>query len=335
MDYSRAHAKNHMILDFYKGKTVLVTGAGGFIGSALAERLNGVSCNLVLHTHITKPVLKTNLAKVKMVTGDITEPGEWEKNLPEVDIIFHLAEHHYKTFDPEKDLSITAKPVLDLLQILRKSDSCAKIVFASSSNLAGLVDKLPVTEDFPDNPLTVYAIHKHLAEKYLEYYAREFGINSVILRLANVYGPVTDREVTKRAVLNHVIDQALKRGELKLFSNRECVRDFIYIADVVDAFLAAGTIDARGEHYIIGSGEGKTLSEVFETVSQKIQEKTKKNVKILIDDSIKISEVEKRNFVADYSKFKSKAGWSPKVTLNEGVKKTINYFLEIYESSIS
>lgn len=327
MDYSRACAKNYMILDFYKEKTVLITGAGGFIGSALAEKLNSVSCNLILHTHTKRPVFKKNLAKVKMVTGDITKPEEWKRILPKVNFIFHLAEHHYKTFNPGKDLAITAKPVLDLLQILLKSASQAKIIFASSSNLAGIVDKLPVNEDFPDNPLTMYAIHKHLAEQYLKYYAREFGMDNIILRLANVYGPVTNQEVAKRAVLNYVIDQALKQGELKLFSNRKCIRDFIYIDDVVDAFLAAGTINAKGKTYIIGSEDGKKLFEIFKIISQKVREMAKKKVNILIDDSTSISKIEKRNFIADSSKFKSKTGWSPKITLSEGIEKTIDYFL--------
>lgn len=316
-----------MILDFYKGKTILITGASGFIGSALAVKLNNVSCNLILHTHTAKIILKKELAKVKMVTGDITKQGEWKRILPKVNFIFHLAEHHYKTFDPEKDLTITAKSVLDLLQFLLKSASQTKIIFASSSNLAGLVDKLPVDENFPDNPLTMYAIHKYLAEQYLKYYAREFGIDSVILRLANVYGPAINQEITKRAILNYVIDKTLKQGELKLFSNRKRIRDFIYIDDVVDAFLTAGTVNTKGNTYLIGSGEGKKLSEIFKIISQKVQKTTKKNVKILIDDSVDVSEIEKRNFVANYSKFKNKTRWSPKITLSEGIEKTINYFL--------
>jgi nucleoside-diphosphate-sugar epimerase len=315
-----------MNLSFYEDKKVLVTGASGYIGSMLSQKLANIECSLLLHSHKNKLKISNPKANIEQFTGNISPLGSWDKLVLDVDVIFHLAEHHYNTFDPEKDLSITAQPVLSLLETLRNQNNKPQIVFASSSNLVGYVSTLPVNENFSDNPLTIYAIHKKLAEYYLEYYFREFGIPSITLRLANVYGPSQDREITKRAVLNLIIDRALSGGSVKLFSNKDKIRDFVYIDDVVEAFLLAGSETGDGNYYLIGSEERQTFKNAVYFISESIKKKNGKKLEILFDNETVISDIEKREFVADVSKFTNLTGWKPKVSLAEGIDKTLDFF---------
>lgn len=316
-----------MNLEFYKGKNILITGAGGYIGSALTGALGNVECNLTLFFHDRKPELNPAKAKIASISGDITKPGIWGELLPGVDVVFHLVEHPYKEFSPEKELYTTAAPILRLLETARIKGYKPQIVFASSNNLVGLPSKLPVNENFPDNPITIFSIHKMLAEKYLEYYSREYAIPSIILRLTNVYGPVPDKKISERVVLNYMIAEALRAGKVKLFSNRDRTRDFVYIDDVVAAFLCAGMTEGKSDHFLIGSGEGKKLEEIGAIIADKVSKKIGKHPEIIIDEQAPISEIEKRNFVTDYSKFSSLTGWKPQILLDDGIENTLNYLL--------
>ena len=161
-----------------------------------------------------------------------------------MDYVFHLAakEYFYRSeYDPEQDLQFNALPILRLLEVCRVQTYRPKIVFASSANLFGLVDTLPVNEDNRDNPLTMWAVHKLTAENYLRLYAQQFGIQSITLRLANVYGPTARWSVMDRVVINKVIAKALDGEALVTYANQSCVRDYVFLDDVVSAFMLAGT----------------------------------------------------------------------------------------------
>ena len=276
--------------------------------------------------------LKGQRAEVVLLNGDVSAPQFWDDALPGVDYVFHLAakEYFYRSeYDPEQDLQFNALPILRLLEVCRLQTYRPKIVFASSANLFGLVDTLPVNEDNRDNPLTMWAVHKLTAENYLRLYAQQFGIQSITLRLANVYGPTARWSAMDRVVINKVIAKALNGEALVTYANRSCVRDYVFLDDIVSAFLLAGTCCGSTKNlvYVIGSGEGKSIADVWQLIADCVKSHVGKNVPIRSDDSVKIEPLELRNFVADTQRFHDATGWQPRTGLTQGIDITVRAFL--------
>lgn len=323
------------IVNFYTGKKILITGANAYLGPALALVLSGVDCRLILHGH-SEPKFNFagSQAKIEVQQGDLSPKSAWANLLHGTDIIFHLAAHEARNFEPEADLTVNAVSVLNLLETCRAKSLQPKIVFVSSANLVGLTERLPVDETFPDRPLTIYAIHKLTAEHYFRYYAQNFGIPSVTLRLSNVYGPSVSQEATARVAFNRMMAGAIKESKLKLFKNRHCVRDYLFINDAIAALLAAGA-DKKifdGGYYLIGSEKGYDFQEFARLIANGVKKQFEKIVELESDDTVELLAAEFRNFVADSSRFKKLTGWKARVSLEEGIEKTIEYFFNYSNS---
>jgi len=321
-------------LDAYHGRTILITGGRGYIGSALAQSLAGINCKLILLDQSPYDAWRPRgqRADVLLSNGDVSVRNTWDDTLPGVDYVFHLAaqEYFYRSeYDPEKDLQFNVLPVLRLLEVCRTQNYRPKIVFASSANLFGLVDTLPGNEDNRDDPLTMWAIHKLTAEHYFQLYVQQFGIKSITLRLANVYGPTERWSVMTRVVINKVIANALDGETLITYANQGCFRDYVFIKDVVQAFLLAGSYCGSNKRpfYVIGSGEGETIADVWHLIADSVKSQTGKNVPIRFDGSLKIEPIELRNFVADTARFQEATGWKPQTELTQGIDITVSAFL--------
>ena len=320
------------VLDAYTGKTILITGGRGFIGSALTQSLAAVNAKLILLDRSKAGVWmpEHDKAEVAVLNGDVTIPSTWESVLSGVDCIFHLASQDYirgPDADPSLDLQINALSVLHMLEICRRSQFFPHIVFASSANLFGLVDSLPVNEDYLNSPLIPWVAHKLLAENYLRIYAEQYGIGSTILRLTNIYGPTPRRPFMNRVVINSMIAKALAGETLTLYVNHGCIRDYLFLSDVVQAFLLAG-IPAdpsarRSDMYVIGSGRGNTIAETWKLIADRVSLHTNKTVPVDIDLSIEVRPFEMRNFIANSMRFHSATGWEPRVGMTEGIDLTI------------
>jgi len=322
------------ILDAYHGRTILITGGRGYIGSTLTQSLAEVNCKLILLDHSTGNTWKPEhqKAEVLVLHGDVSVRKTWGAALPGVDYVFHLAakEYFYRSgYDPEQDLQFNTLPILRLLEVCRTQNYRPKIVFASSANLFGLVDTLPVNEDNRADPLTMWAIHKLTAEHYLKLYSQQFGIKSISLRLANVYGPTARWSVMTRVVINKLIAKALEGEALITYANQGCVRDYVFLKDVVQAFLLAGAYcgSNKSPFYVIGSGEGETIADVWHLIADSVESHTGKNVPIRFDESVKIEPLELRSFVADTALFQSATGWKPQTGLTQGIDITVRAFL--------
>ena len=322
------------ILDAYHGRTILITGGRGYIGSALAQSLAEVNCKLILLDHSIGNTWRPEhqKAEVLILHGDVSVRKTWDAALQGVDYVFHLAaqEYFYRSgYDPEQDLQFNTLPILRLLEVCRTQNYRPKIVFASSANLFGLVDTLPVNEDNRADPLTMWAIHKLTAEHYLKLYSQQFGIKSISLRLANVYGPTARWPVMTRVVINKLIAKALEGEALITYANQGCVRDYVFLKDVVQAFLLAGTYcwSNKSHFYVIGSGEGETIADIWHLIADSVESHTGKNVPIRFDESVKIEPLELRSFVADTALFQSATGWKPQTGLTQGIDITVRAFL--------
>ncbi len=313
-------------MKFYNDKTVLITGASGYIATALIEELVKCSNNII---RVSRSKLNRK-EKCKDIQGDISKKEIWYQLLPDVDIIFHLAAQtsFYKAADnPEEDFISNFIPIKNILEASIDIGNSPFIVFSGSATQVGLPSSLPVNESHRDEPLTFYDLHKLLSEQLLEGYIRQGLARGTTLRLANIYGPGTNSSSKDRGILNRMVSRGLKGEAITIYGDGSPIRDYLFISDLVYALLAAGENQSllNGKHFVIGYGEGISIFNAFHLVAKRILEIKGLNVDIVsIQNPEGLSSIESRDFVADNSSFRSLTKWSPTVNLSNGIDKIIS-----------
>lgn len=304
-------------LSFFKNKNILITGAGGYIGSSIAKVLAQIPCCLNLFTR---------------EKGDVRDKNIWKNLLKDVDIFFHLAGQTSLNFannNPGADLNVNVIPVVNIIETCQKNNYSPIIIFAGTVTEVGMTGQVKTSENFQDKPISIYDINKLTAEKYLQYYSNQLGKKSVTLRLANIYGP-GPKTKADRGIVNLMITKALAGDPITIYGNGNYTRDYIFIDDITNAFILAATNieKTKGKFYVLGTGIGHTILEMVKVIQKSVYKMTGKNLEITFAPFPKgISEIEKRNFIADNSAFRSDTKWKPIVSLEEGIDKTVKYFL--------
>jgi len=246
-----------------------------------------------------------------------------------VDVVFHFAAQtsvYVAAENPVNDYQTNVLPMLLMLETCKKNGRRPDILFAGTSTEVGLPDKLPVNETFPDRPITIYDTHKWMAETYLKCYARLNLVRGVTLRLTNVYGPGWISSCEDRSVLNRMARKALSGENLTLYGSGESIRDYVYVEDVLCAFLVAlANMDQLNKkHFVLGSGEGTSIAEMMNQITDKVAQKTGVRVNVdSIDPPHGLSQIEWRNFIADSKSFSSITDWQPQYSLSEGIDRTL------------
>ena len=315
-----------------RGKTIAVTGAGGFLGGRLVDRLATVDCRLIrLGRSPLPPLTVTPTARVFEVRGDVSDRGVWD-SVADADIIFHFAAQTSgasAAANPDADFLVNVTPMRHLLATCRQRGRQPIVLFAGTVTEAGIPPRLPVNEDGPDEPITVYDRHKLMAEADLEAAALAGSVRGVTLRLSNVYGPGAHARGQDRDVLNRMIAAALRGQQLTVYGTGAYLRDYVFIDDVVDAFLLAadGAERVNGRHFVVGSGCGVTIRDAFELIASRVEQLTGRAVDVTMSESVTaLSPIEQRNFVADPSRFSAATGWLPSWSLTSGIDRTIEAY---------
>lgn len=322
------------IRSYYAGKRILITGGGGYLGTNLIGLLSKADCQILRLGRAPEKFsqLPRGAAKVENVKGDVRDHGTWKRALPNVDLVFHFAAQTSvprAEADAGADLENNVLPMVALLEACRQDSLQPSVIFSGTVTEAGIPQRLPINEAHPDKPVTIYDLHKLIAENYLKYYAAQGAVRGVTLRLANVYGPGPKSSSADRGVLNMMIRRAIAGEPLTVYGDGRNLRDYSYVEDVALAFITAAMNIERinGEHFIIGTGCGHTISEAAGLVSDRVALKTKVKAEVLrIDPPQPQPAINDRNFVADATRFTEATGWKPRWSFTEGIDRTIEEF---------
>jgi len=318
------------ILNFFKGKKILITGASGFIASNLLNTIKNSDCTIIRLSREKSFSEMNGKANIYNFTGDVSSIKIWDHVLKDIDIIFHLAAQtsvYVANDKPLDDFKVNVLPMINLLEKCRIQKIKPIIIFTGTVTEAGIPKRLPVNETHEDLPVTIYDLHKLMAENYLKYYSLQQHVYGVALRLANVYGPGPKSSSSDRSIMNMMMRKALAKEPLTIYGKGRYLRDYIYVDDVISALLhAAAHIDRlNGRHFVIGSGQGYSIAQSINLVASRAALKTRCCVPVQhIAPPLHQSPIELRDFIADSRKFSSKAEWRAYYTLKEGIDKTLD-----------
>ena len=326
-----------------RNKKILVTGADGFIGSHLVESLLDEGCDVkafVFYNSFNSwgwldTFSKDKLKSIKIFTGDIRDPNGIREAVKDVDIVFHLAALigiPFSYHSPDSYIDTNIKGALNVLQAC-KGYNIEQVIITSTSEVYGTAQYVPIDEKHPLQGQSPYSASKIGADKIAESFYRSFEMPIVIARPFNTYGP----RQSARAVIPTIITQLLNGSkEIKLGSIHP-TRDLSYVTDICNGFIALAKCDkAIGKEVNIGSGNDISIGELAKLISSLVDHE----VKIVSDDlrkRPKKSEVER--LLCDNTLIRKLTCWTPQVSLDEGLLKTIAWFrdkenLKRYKSEI-
>lgn len=316
----------------YENRKILITGGLGFIGSNLARALvnQGAKVTLVdslIPQYGGNPFNIADIRdRVPVNICDVRDSHAMEYLLKGQDYLFNLAgqtSHMDSMSDPQTDLAINATAQLSILEACRKVNPSIKIVFASTRQLYGKPDYLPVDEKHPIRPVDVNGINKLAGEWYHLLYNNVYGIRACALRLTNTYGPGMRVKDARQTFLGIWVRLLLEGKPIKVFGDGGQLRDFNYVEDSVDALLLAGNSEqANGKAYNLGSEEVIGLKELAELMTNLGYNGSYE----LVPFPEERRAIDIGDYYSDFSAISAELGWAPRVSLRQGLLKTLEYY---------
>jgi dTDP-glucose 4,6-dehydratase len=314
----------------WKGRKVLVTGAGGFIGSHLCEQLvrEGAEVRAFVRynsrndpgllRYLDRPVF----ASLDLQAGDLRDAGAMQRAVHGVDVVFHLGALigiPYSYRNPREVVDTNIMGTLNVLEAARQHE-VRRVVHTSTSEVYGTARMERIHEGHPLHGQSPYSASKIGADKLVESYVRSFGVPAVIIRPFNTYGPRQSR----RALIPTVVSQALQGSTVKMGS-LDTVRDFTYVTDTVAGMMAAATAShVIGEEINLGTDSEISSGEVVRLVGTLLNRELKVEIQ---SDRIRPAASEVQRLRSDNSKAVTQLCWKPAMGLEEGLKNVIAWFV--------
>ena len=319
-------------VDRFRGKRVLITGGLGFVGSNLARALVDEGAHVVLVDSLV-PEYGGNLAnitgiedRVRVNISDVRDPHSLGPLVRGQDVLFNLAgqtSHLDSMTDPFTDLEINCRAQLSILEACRRHNPEVKIVFASTRQIYGRPQYLPVDEAHPIAPVDVNGIHKAAGEAYHLLYGKVYGLRVCALRLTNTYGPRMRVRDARQTFLGVWLKAALVGETIEVWGDGSQRRDLLYVDDTVRAFLSAAARDeANGEVFNVGAPTSVTLKELAELlVSLRAGASY-----VLVPFPADRKAIDIGDYYTAGGKIRDVLGWEPSVGLEEGLRRSLDYY---------
>ncbi|AUX10593.1 UDP-glucose 4-epimerase [Halalkaliarchaeum desulfuricum] len=296
-------------------RTILVTGGAGFVGGHLVRALYPDNEVRVLDDFSTGR--RENLPDgVTVFEGDVREDDLLERAAAGVDVVYHLAalvSVEESVQDPVGTQSINADATLSVLEAARNAD--ARLVFASSAAVYGEPESIPITESHPTEPTSPYGLSKLTADRYARLYTRLYDIPTVTLRYFNIYGP-GQQGGDYSGVIDVFLEQALSGAPITVHGEGTQTRDFVHVADVVEANLRAATTDAVGRAFNVGTGTETSVLELAEVIRDAADSESK-----VVFEPARPGDISESR--ADISRSRKELDFEPEVSLEAGLRQIV------------
>ena len=294
----------------------LVTGGAGFIGSHLVEELLKRNHDVTIIDNFFSGSIK-NIKKVKnklkIIKADISKNGNWEKNIKNIDYVFHLAalaDIVPSIQSPKKYFNTNVNGTINLLEACRKY-GVKKIIYSASSSCYGLAKNFPTKETDKILPEYPYALTKNLGEQIIQHYSKVYNLNYNSLRLFNVYGRRSRTSGAYGAMFGVFLAQKINNLQLTIVGDGSQKRDFTHVRDIATAFVDVALSKSNNMVFNVGSSKGTSINSVAKMLKSK---------KIYIPKRPGEPDLT----LADTSLIKKKVGWKAKITIEQGVKEMLD-----------
>ena len=305
----------------------MITGGTGFVGSHLCDELVKDEHEVILlarNDHKKENIIKS-LVKIRLEYVDVTKFSNLEKSIEEnkPDVIFHLAGEtsHKRSFEnPLYDVDVNSKSTLCILEKIKNLNLKCKFILGSTFIVIGKPQKLPVNEESPCNPTTIYGTNRLASEIYCKIYHNVYNLDTTIFRITNSFGPREQYATPLKNAINFLIYKAFKGEDVTIYHEGKFFRDVVYISDVISGLKTIMLKGKAGNLYWISSGKKTWFYEIANCLEELVAAKIK-----YVDPPTYTEKVDVGNFLADNSKLKS-LGWNVNTSVKEGIKKTLEFF---------
>ncbi len=304
---------------------ILVTGGAGFIGSNFVDALINEGYEVAVVDNLSTGKKENLNSLAKFYNVDIRDTDAIRSVFQEFrpEIVCHLAAQidlRKSVANPSFDAEVNVVSSTNLFKLAVDS-KVKRIIFSSTGGaLYGQVDEIPADEDTPIKPICAYGVAKYCAEQYLDYFKRLYGVESVVLRYANVYGPRQD-PLDEAGVVAIFTGKILRGEPITIFGDGNQTRDYVYIEDIVKANLLA--LNGEEGIYNIGTGVETSVNELVQIFEKLLGKKI-----IPVYAAKRQGEVDR--IALDIAKAKKELGFEPKYNVEEGIKKTIEWYKKTF-----